>query len=86
MQPRLTQDRGKRSARLLERGRFRAAYDFLVLRAEAGEAVGEHVDRWTRAQHAHRGEPEATPEAPATAPRRRRRRRRRKPAQAEQTS
>jgi len=86
MQPRLTQDRGKRSARLLDRGRFRAAYDFLALRAEAGEAVREHVDRWTRAQHAHRGESVAAPEAPAPAPRRRRRQRRRKPEQAEQTS
>jgi poly(A) polymerase len=61
--------------------RFRAAYDFLLLRAQAGEAPQEQADWWTLAQQG-----EAIPEVPADAPdtpdapqpgRRRRRRRRR---------
>ena len=49
MQPRLVSRRG-RAARLLENRRFRAAYDFLVLRSEAGDADSEAADWWTRFQ------------------------------------
>ena len=38
LQPRFEQRAGQRPFRLLEHPRFRAAYDFLVLRAQAGEA------------------------------------------------
>lgn len=50
LQPRLEQRRGKRAIQLPARPRFRAAYDFLLLRAEAGEDVAEVADWWTRFQ------------------------------------
>jgi poly(A) polymerase len=50
MQWRFTQRRGGRAARLLEHKRFRAAYDFLVLRARCGEVEQELVDWWTEIQ------------------------------------
>jgi len=52
LQPRLEQRDGKRPYRLITHPRFRAAYDFLVLRAEAGEADPELADWWTRFQEA----------------------------------
>ncbi|HET7921403.1 MAG TPA: polynucleotide adenylyltransferase PcnB, partial [Gammaproteobacteria bacterium] len=36
--------------RLLSHPRFRAAYDFLVLRAEVGDADQELADWWTQLQ------------------------------------
>ena len=42
----------KRAGKLVEHPRFRAAYDFLQLRAEAGEGVGELAQWWTRYQEA----------------------------------
>ncbi|MDG4555729.1 MAG: polynucleotide adenylyltransferase PcnB [Candidatus Competibacter sp.] len=48
MQQRLTCITGKRPLRLLAHPRFRAAYDFLLLRAEADELAGELADWWTR--------------------------------------
>jgi len=50
LQPRLERRDGRRALRLLEHPRFRAAYDFLMLRAEAGEVAGEIADWWTRLQ------------------------------------
>ncbi len=50
MQDRLTRRHGRQAFRLLEDKRFRAAYDFLVLRADAGEAPRELADWWTRFQ------------------------------------
>jgi poly(A) polymerase len=41
---------GKRSYALLHHPRFRAAYDFLMIRAEAGEPVQEASDWWTKFQ------------------------------------
>ena len=38
----------RRSDKLLEHPRFRAAYDFLVLRAEAGDPVIDAAEFWTR--------------------------------------
>jgi poly(A) polymerase len=76
MQPRFAFRRGKRPARLMAHPRFRAAYDFLCLRAATGEADQELADWWTEAQ---KGEDAVVPEVPAHAPaspaRRRRRRR-----------
>ena len=43
---------GSRPYRLLEQPKFRAAYDFLQLRAETGGADQELVDWWTRFQSA----------------------------------
>lgn len=50
MQPRLLKRSGKRAYRLFEHPRFRAAYDFLLLCAEAGEADMEVAEWWTRFQ------------------------------------
>ncbi|MBI4693593.1 MAG: polynucleotide adenylyltransferase PcnB [Gammaproteobacteria bacterium] len=80
LQQRLVNFSPKRAARLVEHPRFRAAYDFLLLRAQAGEAVAEAAEFWTRyldvPEH-ERGSLVATLDAPGPdAPRRRRRRRR----------
>ena len=50
MQPRFEQRRGNAPRRLMSHPRFRAAYDFLLLRALAGEPVQELADWWTEAQ------------------------------------
>jgi len=50
MQPRLIRTGTKRALRLVEHPRFRAAYDFLLLRALAGEDVQSQCDWWTRFQ------------------------------------
>jgi poly(A) polymerase len=52
LQPRLEHPRGRRALRVLEHPRFRAAYDLLVLRAQAGLAMQERADWWTRLQAA----------------------------------
>ncbi|AGA92172.1 poly(A) polymerase [Thioflavicoccus mobilis 8321] len=52
LQPRLELCQGKRPYRLVTHPRFRAAYDFLLLRAEAGEADPELAAWWTRFQQA----------------------------------
>jgi len=50
LQPRFDQRRGKRPQRLLSHPRFRAAYDFLLLRNDAGEDLQEQCDWWTEFQ------------------------------------
>jgi poly(A) polymerase len=50
MQWRFLHRQGARAARLLEHKRFRAAYDFLVLRASCGEVDRETVAWWTEIQ------------------------------------
>ena len=74
LQPRLEKRSPKSLQRLLEHRRFRAGYDFLVLRSQSGDADPELAKWWTDIQ-------ELDPEARAQkvrkhAPRRRRRRRR----------
>jgi poly(A) polymerase len=53
LQSRLKRRAGKRPHRLLGHVKFRAAYDFLMLRAQAGEQVQELVDWWTEFQVKH---------------------------------
>ncbi|MCU7917481.1 MAG: polynucleotide adenylyltransferase PcnB [Candidatus Thiodiazotropha sp. (ex Epidulcina cf. delphinae)] len=53
LQYRFQQRNGKRPYRLLTHPKFRAAYDFLLLRAEAGEVDRELADWWTRFQEAN---------------------------------
>ena len=77
MQPRLATRRGRRALGLVGRLRFRAAYDFLVLRAQAGEPVREQCDWWTRLLESEGEERDALVSLPARPPRRRRRRKRR---------
>jgi len=48
LQPRLTQITGKRPLRLATHPRFRAAYDFLTLRADTDEQAAELAKWWTR--------------------------------------
>ncbi len=80
MQLRLGNRRGRQPQRLMNHPRFRAAYDFLLLRAEAGEADKSLAQWWTDFQAA---EPDARegmmqqPNAAPQGPRRGRRRRRR---------
>lgn len=50
LQHRFEQRAGKRPHRLATHPRFRAAYDFLLLRAESGEADMELAQWWTRFQ------------------------------------
>ena len=50
MQVRLARRSNRRPHRLIENPRFRAAYDFLLLRAESGEGVTELADWWTEFQ------------------------------------
>jgi poly(A) polymerase len=50
MQWRFTQRQGARAVRLLQHKRFRAAYDFLLLRASVGEVDQETVAWWTELQ------------------------------------
>jgi poly(A) polymerase len=47
MQPRFEQRTSKAALRVVEQARFRAAYDFLLLRAAAGEIDQELADWWT---------------------------------------
>ena len=50
LQPRLARAANRRPHRLVQHPRFRAAYDFLLLRAESGEQVTELADWWTAFQ------------------------------------
>jgi poly(A) polymerase len=50
MQWRFNQRQGIRAVRLLQHKRFRAAYDFMLLRARCGEVDQETVDWWTEIQ------------------------------------
>lgn len=50
MQPRFNNTRGKRAKSLLQERRFRAAYDFLLLRAEEDQSLEALCDHWTEAQ------------------------------------
>ncbi len=78
MQPRFEQRAGQRPFRLLEHPRFRAAYDFLLLRCESGEmdvALGEW---WTRFQDADADARAAMLVADSGPAKKRRKRRRRK--------
>ena len=89
LQPRFALREGRRALRLLDHPRFRAAYDFLLLRAAAGEVDQEVAQWWTDIQPLstdqrtemveHRGEGSADSEVPGGRPKRRRRRRRRAP-------
>ena len=50
MQPRFRKQRGRRAERLLHERRFRAAYDFLLLRAEVESGLEQLVQFWTDIQ------------------------------------
>lgn len=50
MQPRFEKRRGKRALRLINERRFRAAYDFLLLRVLEEPELAELAEWWTQAQ------------------------------------
>jgi len=52
LQPRLEQRSGQRPLRLLALPRFRAAYDFMLLRSQSGEVPVELAEWWTEFQDA----------------------------------
>jgi poly(A) polymerase len=79
LQPRFPQRAGKRPYRLLEHPRFRAGYDFLLLRARSGDAEPALAEWWERFQRAGEAERERMLVADGAPGGRRRRRRRRKP-------
>jgi poly(A) polymerase len=77
LQPRLMKARGKRATSLLGNPRFRAAYDFLCLRNDAGEDLAPVCKRWEDLQQSPESQAliEAARKQPrAGNPRRRRRR------------
>jgi poly(A) polymerase len=76
LQPRLERRNGKRPMVLLGHPRFRAAYDFLLLRAAVGEADPELAQWWTRFQDVP---PAERARMLGSVPQRKRKRRRRKP-------
>ena len=89
MQPRFAHRTKKRAFRLLEHPRFRAAYDFLVLRADESDELAELAAWWTEAQQLDQQQlaerlaaapPAPGSEAPPPTKRKRPRRRRRKKA------
>lgn len=79
MQSRFHRRSGRHPFRLIEHKRFRAAYDFLLLRCESGEEEPALGDWWTRFQAGSHEEREALVAAvPAADGQKRKRRRRRR--------
>ncbi len=85
LQPRLTRPKTKRSFRITTHPRFRAGYDFLCLRAEAGEEVEDSAHWWTRVQEVDQSQWEQLLETTPT-PRSNRNHRRRKKKKTPSTS
>jgi len=80
MQPRFNNIHGRRARSLMGERRFRAAYDFLLLRAVEDPSLQELCDHWTEAQKGvvmNTGQNDRSNDSPR---RRRRPRRRRTPA------
>jgi len=77
LQPRFEQRSGKRPYGVLQQPRFKAGYDFLLLRVESGEIEREVGEWWTDFLHASDEARAAMllPQAPGAAKKRRRRRR-----------
>ena len=77
LQLRLERKGGRRSLRVLGHPRFRAAYDFLLLRCMAGEVPEELGEWWTDFQELHpeQREQAVTKSRPHKRPRRSRPRR-----------
>lgn len=87
MQPLLLNRRGSKSFKLLSNPRFRAGYDFLLIRAEVDDSLKELADWWTQFYHADAETRQQMSEAimqteknSSTSPKKRRRRRKPKNA------
>lgn len=82
LQPRLESPRAKQVDRIMDLPRFRAAYDFLLVREQAGEETCNMADWWTRIQEADDDTRQAMIQALGTGGgggKRRKRRRKRRP-------
>jgi len=83
LQPRFEMRYGKRAYRTFAYAKFRAGYDFLLLRADSGEDVAELVSWWTDFQEADDDQQaqliKSLPKTGGQPKRRRPRRRRKKP-------
>ena len=75
LQYQFSQTRKHRIMRAFEHPRFRAAYDFLLLRVQAGEPLGELAEWWTQFQQADIPTQESMIDKPRSTGRPRRRRR-----------
>lgn len=73
LQQRLETAHGKRAIGVLQHPRFRAAYDFLLLREQTGESVNNRGEFWTALQVEHPVNREEIRQADKKRPRRRRR-------------
>jgi len=82
LQPRFEQRSGKRPFGLLTHPRYRAAYDFLLLRCESGEVPMELGEWWTAFANAE-GEERTAMLQVDTAPKKRRKRSRKKAGSAD---
>ena len=80
LQNRLQNRNGKRPYSLMHNKRFRAAYDFLLLRAEVGGASQELADWWTEFQDANEDRQREMQVGLPADKSKRRRRRKRKPS------
>ena len=80
LQLRLENMGGRRSMRVLAHPRFRAAYDFLLLRGEAGEVSTEAGEWWTELQEKNPSGVAQADSKPRAGKSRRRRRSRNRPA------
>ena len=78
LQPRLEQRSGRRPFGLLAQERFRAGFDFLLLRSGSGEAPAELAQWWEKFQRTGEAERQTMLMAPQPGERKRRRRRRRR--------
>ena len=79
LQPRFEQRAGKRPFGILEHPRYRAGYDFLLLRCDSGEIEAELGAWWTAFAEAKPDE-RTSMLLPDTSPKKRRKRSRKKPA------
>ena len=86
LQPRFLQTRGKRAMNLLEHRRFRAAYDFMLLRSQVDQFDSEVARFWTKVQSESAEQRAASFELRALAKGQRRRRRRGRRTNPAQTS
>ena len=80
LQPRFSNQRGKRAMKFLDHKRFRAAYDFMLLLSDVGKVDKQIAEFWTNVQK-QSAEERATSfqmRAPAAKKKRKRRRRRKK--------
>jgi poly(A) polymerase len=80
LQTRFAKTRGKRWKRLLYEDRFRAGYDFLLLRAKEDPSLESLCEFWTRAQEEMETPPAAAKSGAGRRDRPRRRYRRRAPS------